>query len=296
VKYILNNDKLPTNCNKDIKISALRHWFSTQKDSYKSREYIMKNDIIYNKFKDFIEMYKEYLLSNEEIWDNNLKKVINYINENKKIPSRSEDIKISNWIRTQNGNFKKRFKIMKNEEIYNKWTNFINDDKYKEYFLDNDIIWNNNLVNVKKYIDDNNKRPSKHDKSIEIKNLGSWVSAQQNNYKTKSHIMSSEEIYNKWTDFINDDKYKEYFLDNDIVWSNTLEKVKNYIDDNKKRPPGCGKDKEIKTLGKWISTQQNKYKTRKEIMKTEEVYNKWTDFINDDVYKSYFSKDDEEQL
>ena len=100
---------------------------------------------------------------------------------------------------------------MKKEEVYNQWTDFINDDKYKEYFLDNDIIWNNNLEKVKKYIDDNKKRPSESNKDKEIKTLGSWISTQQNNYKTKSQIMSSEEINNKWTDFINDDKYKEYF-------------------------------------------------------------------------------------
>jgi hypothetical protein len=100
---------------------------------------------------------------------------------------------------------------MKKEEIYKQWTNFINDDKYKEYFLDNDIVWYNTLEKVKKYIDENKKRPSCMSKDKEIKTLGVWISTQQNNYKTKSYIMSSEEIYNQWTDFINDDKYKEYF-------------------------------------------------------------------------------------
>ena len=31
------------------------------------------------------------------------------------------------------------------------------------------------------------------------------------NYKTKKEIMSNEEIYNLWTEFINNDKYKPYF-------------------------------------------------------------------------------------
>jgi hypothetical protein len=97
------------------------------------------------------------------------------------------------------------------EEIYYQWTNFITDDKYKEYFLDNDIIWTNILDQVKQYIVNNKKRPSAADKDKKIKILGCWINTQQNNYKTKAKIMSLEEIYNQWTNFITDDKYKEYF-------------------------------------------------------------------------------------
>ena len=99
---------------------------------------------------------------------------------------------------------------MSNEEIYNKWTEFINDTKYKIYF-DYSIIWNNNLNEVKKYIYKNNKRPNSNDKNEEIKVLGRWVVKQTINYKNKIKIMSNEDIYNKWTNFINDDKYKKYF-------------------------------------------------------------------------------------
>jgi len=37
---------------------------------------------------------------------------------------------------------------MKDENIYNLWTKFINDDKYKKFFEDNDIIWINKLNEV----------------------------------------------------------------------------------------------------------------------------------------------------
>ena len=35
-------------------------------------------------------------------------------------------------------------------------------------------------------------------------------------------------------------------------------------------------------------SNQLKYKIKKEIMKIDEIYNKWTNFINDDKYKKYF--------
>ena len=98
---------------------------------------------------------------------------------------------------------------MKDDEINNKFKAFL--ETYKEYFISNEEIWNEKLEKVKKYIDENKNRPSAADKDKEIKTLGTWISTQQKNYKTKTNIMSSEEIYNQWTSFMNDDKYKEYF-------------------------------------------------------------------------------------
>ena len=69
----------------------------------------------------------------------------------------------------------------------------------------------NKLERVKSYIDTNNKRPSKHDKDDNIKQLGNWISAQVHNYKNKKKIMSEEGTYNKWTEFINDKRYISYF-------------------------------------------------------------------------------------
>jgi hypothetical protein len=100
---------------------------------------------------------------------------------------------------------------MKDDMIYKAWTDFINNDMYKEYFLDNKTVWFNSLELVKSYIDINTKRPSKRDKDKNIKQLGYWIHNQQTNYKTKEKIMKDDIIYKTWTDFINDIKYKEYF-------------------------------------------------------------------------------------
>ena len=69
----------------------------------------------------------------------------------------------------------------------------------------------NKLEEVKKYIDKNNKRPSKHDKDEDIKQMGKWISTQKTNYnidinKCKER-MKDEEMYNKWTEFITNNKY-----------------------------------------------------------------------------------------
>ena len=49
---------------------------------------------------------------------------------------------------------------MKNDVVYNLWTNFINNEKYSKYFRDDNEIWIDNLSEVKKFIKENNKKPT----------------------------------------------------------------------------------------------------------------------------------------
>ncbi len=237
-------------------------------------------------------------------WTDKLNEVKKYIDANKKSPSKSDkkiDVKqLGMWICNQKTNYdsdiKKCKKGMKNKEIYNLWTAFINDDKYKQYFESNENIWKNKLNQVKQYIDENNKLPSTHDKNGDIKQLGEWISRQKTNYdsdikKCKEGI-KNKEIYDLWTAFINDDKYKEFFESNENIWINKLEQVKQYIDENNKLPSKHDKNNDIKQLGRWISTQKTNYdvdiKKCKQGMKNKEIYDLWTAFINDDKYKEYF--------
>ena len=281
-EYIDNNKKKPTESD--------RRWICLQQANYKNKKAIMKDENIYSEWTNFINKYQEYFLSNEEIWYNNLIKIKEYIDENGKRPSqydKHKEIKqLGCWLSNQQKKYKKKKQIMKDEDIYCEWTNFMNE--YKEYIKSNSLksnkkyyynIWYNNLNKVKEYIDENSKRPSKHDKDIKIKQLGCWISCQQQNYKNKETIMKNKEIYSEFTNFIND--YEKYFLSNEEIWYDTFNNLKNYIDKNKKRPSNSDKDIEIKQLAKWICLQQTNYKTKKHIMKDENIYSEWTNFMNE---------------
>ena len=100
---------------------------------------------------------------------------------------------------------------MKNENIRNKWYEFINDDKYKKYFMSFEDNWNYKLEQVKTYIDDNKKKPTQTDKNKNIKILCGWIKTQVTNYKKNQKIMKNENIRKKWYEFTNHEKYRQYF-------------------------------------------------------------------------------------
>jgi len=234
-KYINYNNKLPNR----IENKLLSGWIQTQKANYKTKKQIMSNSEIYKIWSDFInnKIYNKYFISNKEIWKLKLIDIKLYINTNKTLPNKKKNKILREWITTQKANHKIKTQIMSNPEIYKKWTEFINDEKYKMYFISNEEIWNSNLDELKKYIDINNKRPSEESNNNYVKKLGRWTSHQNKTYTKKKEIMSNPEIYNIWTEFINDQKYLEYFISNEDKWNNYLEEIKKYIESNNQLPP-----------------------------------------------------------
>ena len=78
-EYIIKNSKIPSSTDKDIEIKKLGTWISHQKQNYSKNEYIMRDETIKNLWINFTTKYKQYFLSNNEIWFNNLKQVEDYI-------------------------------------------------------------------------------------------------------------------------------------------------------------------------------------------------------------------------
>jgi superfamily II DNA or RNA helicase/dephospho-CoA kinase len=285
-EYIIKNGKTPSKSDEDVEIKKLGQWIGRQKTNYNKNEKIMKDTIIKTHWEDFIEKYKEYFISNEESWFNNLKQVEEYIIKNNKKPSYSdEDLeikKLANWIGIQIQNYNKNENIMKDTIIKTHWEDFI--EKYKEYFLSNEESWFNNLKQVEEYIIKNNKKPSYSDEDVEIKKFGKWIGRQQTNYSKNENIMKDKFIKTHWEDFI--EKYKEYFLSNEELWFNRLKQVEEYIIKNGKRPSDSNKDIKIKKLGQWIGRQQTNYNKNKKNMKDTIIKTHWENFI--EIYKKYF--------
>ena len=68
-------------------------------------------------------------------------------------------------------------------------------------------------------------------------------------------------------------------LDNIQLWKEKLKKVKEFIDENNRRPNKRAKDNNEKQLGSWIGNQLQNAKNRTEIMKEQEIKDLLKDYL-----------------
>jgi superfamily II DNA/RNA helicase len=248
-----------------------------------------KYDMIYNSV--------GLLVNNEEIWYHKLEMVKKFIDENNKRPT-SYKIKnkyekiLGKWLSNQVRNSKEREYIMKNNIIYIKWLDFINNEQYKKYFMNKIDKWYYNLSKLIEFIDNNNRRPTDHSLNKDEKYLGRWIQAQIMNSKQRIKNMKDNEIYNIFINFINGNIYKEYFMTDEDRWYFTFEKVKEFIDENKRKPIENGNKKYELKLGRWISDQRTNLKNNIGIVvNNKKIYNEFINFIHN--YNEYFMNNKE---
>ena len=259
----------------------LSKWIQHQMTNFKNKKQIMKDIEIYQLWDNFIndDNYKKYFDCNNLVWINKLEEVKKFINKYNARPTKKTNRELSSWISSQVINSKRHINIMKNNDIYNLWNNFVNNLNYKKYFdIDKIRNWKLNLEQLKNFIDENNARPQKH--II----LYAWTQIQICNFKNKLQIMKNEEIYNLWQIFIEDINYKKYFMDYETEWFQTLEEIKKYLLENKVRPT---KQTDTK-LSRWIIRQQSNFENKTDLMTRKHIYISWNKFVNDDKFKEYF--------
>jgi tRNA-dihydrouridine synthase len=255
------------------------------------------NENVYNTWTDFInsDEYSDYFLEKDEIWINKFNKFKKYINDNKKRPSQYDKNKeiasLSGWYKAQVKNSKNRTQIMAKDIIYNIWNAFANDDEYIEYLLEKEDLWQKRLEQVCEYLDVHDEKPSVNDTDPTKKNLGIWLNNQSAYYKNRTNMLAHDTIYNKWTEFITSDKYKEFFdiESDDAKWKRKFEVMKQYLDDNHSRPNQRSPNEAIRTIAKWIDRQVANAKNRSKMLKNDEIYNIWIRFTTSEQYKVYFN-------
>ena len=143
--------------------------------------------------------------------EKNLKLLIEFIEHNKKRPSTtSKDTNekfLGSWFNTQQNNHKNMAHSMKLQSKRTQWEQFI--EKYKQYLLSVDEIWEKNLKLLIEFIEHNKKRPSNKSKNVDQKFLGDWISHQQNNYKNMAHSMKLQSTRTQWAALVR--KYPNLF-------------------------------------------------------------------------------------
>ena len=277
-KFIDESKKRPSTHSRNKDEKNIGTWLISQNNYHKNRIYGMKNDKRYNVWSKFTEQYSEYF----DIWNTNFVKSKEFIDTNHIIPSvyskNSDEKFISGWLSNQSRNYKNRINGMKNDERRDVWCKFL--EQYNEYFVSFDDIWNTNFDKLKEYIDTNNKRPSEDSNNKDEKIIGKWLGTQNQNYKNKRQGMKDDERRDVWCKFL--EQYNEYF----DKWNTNFDKLKDFIDTNKKRPSTTSKNKDEKFIGSWSNTQNNNYKNRRQGMEDDERRDLWCKFL--EQYNAYF--------
>jgi len=259
------------------------------------------------------------ILNYRDIWDNELIKVKQYIDNNGMLPSRKPqetniNIRhIGRWLENNTHYYKYKKDIMRKDEYYNKWTEFINDPKYKIHFNNNSWI---NKFNKLKYFMENSKdhrKPNTSD-SYEDTLLAGWCSKQLTNFIIKKGKVSKFDNLNKlWSDLINDNRFSKHFTDNDTEWHDNLNKLKNFFDLHNKLPSDEAKNADEINLNTYYRAQRNTYNAllsgkgktkgmttyphRKKIWETEiennikykELLNRKSDEANQNIWNERFN-------
>ena len=156
--YLDKYNKLPSYNSNNNKYKNLRLWYNDQLNLFNNEYNLDDKFIIWNKF---IKKYREYIF-NKNRWIKILNMIIEYIDINNKLPSIYDYYLLNKWLNDQIIYYKNRYNIMKCLDIYNKFTLFLLNDKYKHFFnIDTKFIFkslkniNNLIINIKKYIDKN---------------------------------------------------------------------------------------------------------------------------------------------
>jgi superfamily II DNA or RNA helicase len=200
------------------------------------------------------------LLNANESWDVDFNKVKLYINKHGKLPSRKPqetDINIRHigrWLENNTHYYKYKKDIMRRDEYYNKWTEFINDPKYKEYFMNSEENWMRDFNKLKQFMEKSkhHRRPKKSD-GVELHALGQWAVKQAGFYHNKEYEMVKDHIYKLWGDFMNDKRYQVHF-NKHIKWFKQFEELKKFVLKHKHLPRE--KRKNITDKQKDVTDQQ----------------------------------------
>ncbi len=205
-KFIKKYGKRPDQRNKNEKIKYLGWWLSTQTQSYKNKDGIMKIDEIRNAWCAFKIKHGKLLKTRLELWYENLEKVDKYIIDNEKRPSQHSkdgDTKyLGTWIIQQHKYYNNNRGHMKNEKIREIWCNF--KKKHENFFKSCEEMWKDTLMFVRQYITKNERKPTKNDSFRKVLNLNNWIKLQLYNYEHSIDIMKREEMRNLWKEFVKD--------------------------------------------------------------------------------------------
>jgi len=258
-----------------ISEKKIANWLFNNLHNYRNKIKNMKDESKYNLFSLLMNEYNELLKTNDDRWLNNLQLLKEFINKNKRKPSKikEDEKKIAEWMGDQLKRIHKGIRL--------EWNEFIKE--YKEYFKTDDELWKDKLNTLDLFMIQNKKRPFATKEDEQILALAQWLNKQNIAYSNNDfNVFRIKE----WNIFL--EKHESLLKTKDEIWNENLKRIKNFINKNKRRPYQKKEDEKI--LGKWLSTQLTEYKKNKNGIHNDRL-KQWEEFIEE--YKQYLKTDDE---
>jgi superfamily II DNA/RNA helicase len=259
-------------------------WITGQIVDSKKKVYLLKFENIQKLWNIFFEKHKEIFKTTDEKWNDNYNELYEYIKINEILPhsKKAETKFLFKWLGHQEDNLienklsdEKKIKIEKLKQ------------EFQSVFKTRQERWLVKLNELKEFINTNEIMPRQTKNDKNECELAHWYQNNNKNYNNNDRICKDPNIRKEWEKFEND--YKKYFYNPIQLWISRLEAVKKYIDDNNKKPSPTDKnDENIKSLGIWLSRQNESYKNKYQIMKEPDIRTKWKEFITDPKYSIYF--------
>jgi superfamily II DNA/RNA helicase len=286
-EFIDINKIRPSSTSENNDEKKLGKWVGTNKQSHKDKNRGMQDGTYRRKkWEEFEKQYKKYMMDLDEKWKENLNSVKQFLNNNKKRPSTVSKIehekRLGYWLLTNKKDYRNQECGMKDPERRKQWDEFV--EQYKRYIMTKEEIWQENLNSVKQFLNNNKRRPSsKCGINQYEKRLGRWLEDNKKDYINQECGMKDPERRKQWDEFV--EQYKRYIMTKEEIWQENLNSVKQFLNNNKRRPNSKSKKKHERSLGEWLIDRTCNYKKQKEGMKDPERRKKWEEFIND--YKEY---------
>jgi hypothetical protein len=266
-------------------------WYYGQKNNYKKHKQLLNNENITKLWIEFIDKYKQYFPDDDiENWLKNYNDVIIFINKYSKKPSSEskdkDEKQLGHWLSNNINSYNNKKSTFKNLNYKLKYEALLS--QYPHLFIDREEYnmnnWFENFKLVNEYILLNNKKPIGLKNSTGV-DLNIWLSKQLKYMKHKDNMLSRNKIYLVFNEFYL--KYRNTIFETlEEQWINNLNNLKTYIDKEHEKPSKENKDKYIKTLGQWLSSQKSNYKDKIGTVSNKvEIKNIYEQFLKD--YKEY---------
>jgi len=137
--FFKNNKRKPARNSKNLLEKQLSAWLNSQKVNYMKNIHSMKDEANRTKWENTMKEFEEYMRSNDDIWNNKLNDLENFIEQHKRRPKDDaenfSERRLGHWICCQNSYYKNNSGVMKDKTKKDKFKNFI--DKYEQYFFHN---------------------------------------------------------------------------------------------------------------------------------------------------------------